>query len=107
MVINKRYHLLFNNAKLIRHSIILITIIIFLIQQDLTAQDTSKFDFFLGYGYYEGFNIGGEYHFKSDEQLLGLSIGYNGLWSQKNEALTLEYDYALFRNHKINSKEFE
>ncbi len=72
------------------------------------AQTSSKFNYFVGYGFYEGYNIGTEYC-KSDTQSVSLSIGYDKIKynNQESFSLTLGYDYAIFKNRKNNLDKFK
>lgn len=87
--------------------IILFSIVLFQIYQIGNAQQASRFDFFLGYGFYEGFNIGSEYHFKADKQSLSVSVGFDKLMKQQNIAIALSYNYAIFRSSRNLSDEFK
>ena len=83
--------------------IVLISLVIFQIHLTGAAQDAKRFDFFIGYGFYEGFHIGSEYYFKSYTHSVSLSFGYDRLFKQENVALSAGYNFAIFKNHKSNS----
>jgi len=87
--------------------IIIISTIIFHISQIGHAQQESKFDYFIGYGFYEGYNIGGEYYFKSKKQSVSLSVGYDKLLKQEYKSLILSYNLAIFKDRKNSSEEFK
>lgn len=66
---------------------------------------SSRFDFFFGYGYYEGFTIGSELHTKSGKQSFSLSAGYFHRF-QKNEenySLTLGYQHAILLKQNLET----
>jgi hypothetical protein len=73
------------------------------------AQYSSKFDFILGYGFYEGYYMGSEYYFKKDIHSMSLSIGYDKLINKKqvSYALALGYDYAIFKSHTNKFGQFK
>jgi hypothetical protein len=73
------------------------------------AQSPSKFDFFAGYGYYEGYNIGSEYYFDQRFHSISLSIGYDRLKrnNQESFSLTLGYNFAILRDHRNKSENFK
>jgi hypothetical protein len=65
------------------------------------AQSMSRFDFFVGYGFYEGLNFGSEYFFKSYKNSASFSIGFDN-FSKKNQesfSLGLAYNFAIFTDH--------
>lgn len=64
---------------------------------------SSRFDFFFGYGYYEGFTIGSEFHNRSGKQSCSLSAGYFYRF-QKNEetySLAIGYQHAIFLKQNL------
>lgn len=67
------------------------------------SQDTSRFDLFAGYGFYEGFNIGAFYNPRTIAHSAGLSFGYSGFFNKKKDyiAVTAEYKIAIMRS-RIN-----
>jgi hypothetical protein len=89
--------------------IILLLIIVFQINQVCSAQSLSKFDFFVGYGFYEGYTIGSEYFFNSKNNSASLSLGYDRLKKRQQESvsLSLGYNFSIFRSYKNNSNEFK
>ena len=87
-----------------------ILLILFLqICQIGNAQSSSKFDFFLGYGFYEGYNIGSEYYFKSGLRSMSLSAGYDRLFIKKQESLSLEFGYnrVIYKSHKNKLEQYK
>jgi hypothetical protein len=90
-----------NQYKLI--NVILVSSFLLLFSPTGKAQDTSRFDYYIGYGFYEGFNIGGEYYFRSGKQSVSLSAGYDRLTGQENISLTFGYNLAFFRDRKDKS----
>lgn len=86
--------------------IILLSIAI-LICLNTHAQKTSTFDFFIGYGFYEGYNLGATCDLGSGTHSLSLSIGYDKLLKEENVALTLGHTIAIFRNCKNDAAEFK
>jgi hypothetical protein len=74
----------------------------FLINSIGNSQSTSKCDFLFGYGFYEGYYLGGEYSFKKATQSISLSVGYDRLLNKEQECfnLGLGYDFVIFKNHK-------
>ena len=89
--------------------LLLLSLAILLISAYGLAQSTSKFDFFAGYGYYEGYTIGSEYYFNQRYHSMNLSIGYDRLKhnNQESFALTLGYDFAIIRDRTNNSDNFK
>jgi hypothetical protein len=63
------------------------------------SQSQSRFDFFIGYGFYEGIHIGSEYFLKSKTQSISLVLGgfYQSNHSEKYYAITPSYNIAIFR----------
>ena len=88
---------------------ILLSITFLLAATSGLAQSPSKFDFFGGYGYYEGYNIGSGYYFDQRFHSMSLSIGYDRLKQNNQESfsLTLGYDFAIFRERTNNSENFK
>jgi hypothetical protein len=86
---------------------ILLIIIIFQFGEIVNCQKTSNFSFFLGYGYFEGYNIGSEYYFNSEKQSISLSFGYDRLMNQENIAMTFCYNYAIFGSFKNDLNELK
>ena len=84
-------------------------IIIFQINQTIYSQSLSKFDFFFGYGFYEGYNIGSEYYFNNNIHSMSLSVGYDKLKKRDQESfsLALSYNYSIFKSHKNNLNRFK
>jgi hypothetical protein len=80
----------------------LLIIVLLFFNQIGNSQISSKFDFFLGYGFYEGINAGAEFYFKSYTQSVSLSIGANNLFDKKQKyfALIPEYNIAIFRHRR-------
>ena len=68
------------------------------------SQIQSEFDFFLGYGFYEGYNLGGEYNFNRGVNSVSLFTGFNRVKknSQEYYSAGLGYDFAILRN-RVNS----
>ncbi len=64
------------------------------------AQISSKFDFFLGYGFYDGCNIGTEYQLKKEMQKVSLSAGFDFQKKQESYAVALGWHHAVFKNSK-------
>jgi hypothetical protein len=87
--------------------IVLIFIIFLHLNHQGFSQNESRFDFFIGYVYYEAFNIGGEYILNSNKQSYSLSIGYDKLNRQENFALALGYNIAILRSFKTNSDTYK
>jgi len=89
--------------------IIIFLIVTFQLNQISNAQNLSRFDYFFGYGFYEGLNIGSEYFFKSYKQSISTSIGYDKFIDKKQEsfALTIGYNFAIFRKHKNDSNAYK
>lgn len=73
------------------------------------AQHASRFDFFIGYGYYEGFTAGSEYFLKSNKHSISTSMGYDKFISndQKNISFSLGYNFALFSKNKFDSASYK
>lgn len=88
---------------------LILSIIFLQIYQSGNGQLTSKFDFFFGYGFYEGYNIGTEFHLKNDLHSMSLSGGYDRLINKKQESfsLTYAYNYAILRSCKNKSDKFK
>ncbi len=86
-----------------------LSILLFVIGQTGYAQNPSNFDFFLGYGFYEGYNIGCEYNFKSDIHSISLSTGYERSLNKVEESfsLTFGYDHAILKNRLNTMKQFK
>lgn len=86
----------------------IILIIFISLNQSGIAQGQSKFDFFLGYGYYQGYNIGSEYFLNPDKNSVSLSIGIDKLAKRNQESgsLTLGYNFPIFKKLKNDSEEF-
>jgi hypothetical protein len=66
---------------------------------------SSRFDFFLGYGYYEGVTAGGEVYNRSGSQSLSLSAGYFRLYHKEEEtfSFTIGYRRAIGLNQSIDA----
>ena len=77
--------------------------------QMLKAQLPSKFEFNFGYGFYEGYNIGSEYYFKTGKRSVSLSVGYDGFFNKTHESysLALGYNFAILQNRKNNLDQFK
>jgi hypothetical protein len=88
-----------------------ILILLFIIEFNKTgnAQDQSKFDFFAGYGFYEGLNIGSEYFFPSQKQSLCFSIGYDNFTNKDQESISilLSHNLSIFRSHTNESGKYK
>jgi hypothetical protein len=80
-----------------RFSLFVIYIFPIALNQTGMAQP-SRFDFFLGYGYYEGITAGSELFNKSGLQSLSLSVGYFRSFQKDEETFsaTLGYQHAVF-----------
>jgi lipopolysaccharide assembly outer membrane protein LptD (OstA) len=87
--------------------IVILTILLVLINNPAKSQKASPFDFFAGYGFYEGFNLGSEYGFRADRQSISLSVGYDRLMRQENIALLLGYNIAVFRKRKNSFDQYK
>jgi hypothetical protein len=76
-------------------------IILFTLSQTGMCQ-SHRFDYFFGYGYYEGITLGSELFNKSGSQSLSLSAGYFKRFQKEEEILsiTLGYQHALFLKQK-------
>jgi hypothetical protein len=81
----------------------------FLLNQTMHAQLTSKFEFFAGYGYYEGYNIGSEYYFKSGLRSLSLSAGYDYLFNKEQKSFSMElgYNRVIYKNYKNEEQQYK
>jgi hypothetical protein len=75
----------------------------------VNAQLSAKFEFFAGYGYYEGFNAGTEYYFKDSVNSVSLSAGYARSISKYQQSFTLEmgYNRAIFKSHMDAINEYK
>ena len=82
-------------------------VLLFLLIQPGTSQTPSRVDLFLGYGYYEGINIGAEYFLKSYTSSICFSIGSNYLFESKKKYIAIipTYNIAILRSRK-NSEYF-
>jgi hypothetical protein len=69
----------------------------------------SRFDFFFGYGYYEGVTLGSELHNKSGSQSLSLSGGYFRRFQKEEETFTfaMGYQHAILLTQKIDSSAYK
>ncbi len=81
---------------------ILLSIKFFVLSHILFAQETPKLDFFLGYGFYDGFTIGSEYYFREQMHSISLSGGYENLFRKEQETFSLAFDYsfAILKNSR-------
>jgi hypothetical protein len=72
------------------------------------SQSKHHFDFFTGYGFYEGFSIGCKYNFKSNSQSLDISFGTSNFnfSNKKHYTFCTEHNFAIMRQRKINDSEF-
>ncbi|GEM_PF-2206687 len=88
---------------------LLIFIQILLFYKIGTAQQVSRFEFFVGYGFYEGFCVGSQYNFISNRQSMGFSAGFVNHFQKYHETYTfsLNYNVAIFTNLKNESNEFK
>ncbi len=66
------------------------------------AQNLPKLNIFAGYGFYEAFNLGTEYTFKSQQQSVSVSVGYAKMYKKHNKALTMSYNFAVFKQFNNN-----
>lgn len=80
---------------------ILLSIQFFIISHIFYAQETPKFEFFVGYGFYDGYTIGSEYYFK-ERHSISLSVGYEGLFTKDKESMSAAFAYnlAIFKESK-------
>jgi hypothetical protein len=83
--------------------------LIFLMCQTIKAQLLSKFNFFGGYGFYEGINLGSEYFFDSKKQSISLSMGFDNFTkkNQENMSVLFSYNLSIFRNYKVDPDKFK
>jgi len=91
--------------------LIVFLIIILQISQIGNSQLSSKSDIFFGYGFYEGYNVGGEYYFKTGIHSMSLSLGYDRLINKNNNqeslSFALAYNHAILRNHTNRTDNFK
>jgi hypothetical protein len=85
---------------------------LFLISITLTQAGIAqsfRFDFFLGYGYYEGITAGGELHNKSGSQSLSLSAGYFRRFQKEEEtfSFTLGYQHGILLKQSIDASAYK
>jgi hypothetical protein len=75
----------------------------------MEAQNHSGFDYFVGYGYYEGVHFGAAYQFKSDTQSISLALGgfYRPEYDEKLYAVTASYNIAIFRKRTDSNNLFK
>jgi len=87
------------------------TIFFVLIFANSFSQDTTKFRYFIGYGLYDGVNIGAEYHLKNKKQISSASFGYERLFNlnQQTFVIGLGYHNAIFtqRKNKIDQYKWQ
>jgi hypothetical protein len=73
------------------------------------SQTQTRFDYYMGYGFYDGIHVGAEYFFKSKTQSVSLSVG--GYFESSNNlryyALTPSYNIAVFRKRKDKNELFK
>jgi hypothetical protein len=83
---------------------ILIFILLFSMSQAGKAQ-SSRFDFLIGYGYYEGLTAGGELYNKCGTQSLSLLAGYFRRFQKEEEtfSFSIGYQHAIFLKESINA----
>jgi len=86
-----------------------LSILIIFISLAALAQSHSRFDFFGGFGLYEGYNIGSECYFNQRFHSISLSAGYNKIcrYKQESYALTLGYNFAILRERRNGSENFK
>jgi hypothetical protein len=84
-------------------------ILLFISFLTLNSQSRSGINFFIGYGYYEGMNVGTEYLLNSGKSSFGFSIGSDYLFDKKKSYIALmpEYNLAIFRLKKITEITFK
>jgi hypothetical protein len=73
------------NKRYMRYFILLIIFILF--NKSGIAQSSAGFDFFMGYGYYQGLNIGSEFVFKSGKQSVSLFAGIDKASKRNQKSL--------------------
>ena len=73
------------------------------------SQTQTRFDYFIGYGFYDGIFAGSEYFFKSKTHSVSLSIGgyYKYGNNQRYYALSPSYNIAVFRKRKDKNELFK
>lgn len=66
------------------------------------GQQAKKIRYFVGYGMYDGVNIGTEYYLKDSTKILTASIGYERLFTKKQQTYALSFSYknAIFVGSK-------
>lgn len=86
-----------------------ILVLLLFLNQSITAQLSSKFEFFAGYGYYEGYNLGNEYYFKSGLRSLSLSAGYDHSFIKQQESVSMElgYNRVIYKYHKNKLEQYK
>lgn len=91
-----------------RISIISLGVFLLIISQTGIAQ-SSRFDFFAGYGYYEGFTIGSELYNKSYIQSISLSAGYLRRFHKEEQtfSIALGYQHAIIPALTIGSSVYK
>jgi hypothetical protein len=85
-------------------------LIVFSISLSQTAKaQFSRFDFFFGYGYYEGLTLGGEFHNKTHTQSLSLSAGYFRRFQKEEEtfSLTIGYQHAILLSRQTEPSSYK
>jgi hypothetical protein len=79
-----------------------VSVVLLFIVRIADSQSPPKFDFTCGYGFYEGYFVGSEFHFQNSLHSVSLSAGYDKSFRKNavSYSLALGYDYALFKSHK-------
>ena len=73
------------------------------------AQNSTKFNCFFGYGLYDGVNVGIKYKLKNEARVLNASVGYEHLFSRKQEIFTLGIGLqnAIFKESKNKLNQYK
>ena len=77
--------------------------------RDSYSQTPQRFEFFAGYGYYEGLNLGGEFYFLSGKRSVSGSFGYDVFHQngQESYALSIAFNQAVFQSITNSKDEFK
>jgi len=74
-----------------------------------SSQDVNRFHFLAGYGFYEGYTVGGEYILGEGKQSLYFSGGYDKSNKKHQEyaSLSLGFNLAVFRKNLFTDNSFK
>ena len=90
-----------------KYFVLIFVLILFIIHKG-NSQHQRRFDFFTGYGLYEGINIGASYIFKTDTQSIGLSFGTCKIFNKQENYFSIitEYNISILRHRKNSDNKF-